>query len=437
MFTTATATTSAAIWKLTGEMKRFGFGVCLLVIIYLCIVVENIRLRITQPYVFSEQESINLKLSENHKENGLASAQLFNWLSYPNIKIHFTKPILDSVYPGFDFVQMSNFLKNQSNQTITNQVVVSDYLSETLNFDAGISVHISTCLEILKTFDVDVLIVGSSVAAQALPPALVQKAIAKELKVLQCSRPFWNLGNIQFFLQQILNLDKKIPFVIVGIDASTFTKRSLNESLTSTKRLNRQMLINDTFPISSLDFYKNAFRSQVGFSIFLQEPKNKYTSPSFFIEDDLKGQDILDIDLTQSLFFDNGYGRDYQNCDKNYRLQFVQQTQRLSGLLNQVSNVAHYISLPQLRNAFPTSYSQCTENLIASTLKSIITSNPKQKWTQPTIEGTEFFKHDYYYKNNKYIYVDGIHLNYSGAKHLIEKIKSDLQINYKLAVESL
>lgn len=385
----------------------------------------------------SAHQEMNKKLIENNLnplESEKITLLLYNWLSFPKLKVKSEESVLRSLYPGFPTSKIREFYQGQlKSKTALNQVVVSDYLSETLKFDAGLGVSISSCLKFLKNFSVDVLIVGSSATAQGLPPALLQKALGSDVKVLQCARPFWSIANIHFFVQQLQNLNIKIPLVVVGVEASTFLKRTLNESSTSEQRLSKQLLSNHNESNFIFSFLTNEYFHLDRLVIEFLEAKRKYTSPNFFKEYDVDKSLLSETNLTQTLFFDNSYTYDYLNCSEEYKKKFMNQVYALSGDLAKISHTVAFVQIPQLKNAFPDSYLKCSEILLKSVFRSVAESKSTQKWIVSSAQSVESFFHLYHYKNQDFIYFDGIHLNYSGAKLFTSSISNELLQSYQIS----
>lgn len=415
-------------------------ALCAILFIYVFIFINQVELmrkpellKQPLPYQKIQAKLQNHNLSVNEREAS-SNLWLYNWLSFPHIELKMHDEVLNSVYPGFSTEDIRQFYKEQVGaNTSLNQVVVSDYLSEILNYDAGVGASISGCVQFLKKFDVDVLIIGSSATAQALPPALLQKTLGHNVRVLQCARPFWNLNNIHFFIQQMKTMNKKIPLVVVGVEASTYLKRTLNESQTSTERLNKQLVANRSDSSFIFDVLKNKKWNLENFVFDFLEPKQKYTSPNFFQLSEVEKYLMVDANITQTLFFDNSYSYDYQNCAEEYKNQFRNQIYNLSNDLKKVSDNVAYVQIPQLRNAFPDSYLKCSEILLKSVFRSVAESKSTQKWIVSSAQSVESFFHLYHYKNQDFIYFDGIHLNYSGAKLFTSSISNELLQSYQIS----
>lgn len=418
--------------------RLFALGAILLAYIFIFVTQAKLMRKPELLHLSLAHQEVQAKL-QTHNLNvesaeDASSLWLYNWLSFPRFKLQMQGAVLSSIYPGYSPERIRQFYQEHVGEKASlNQVVVSDYLSETLNFDAGVGTSISSCIKFLKNFDVDVLILGSSATAQGLPPALLQKTLGQEVRVLQCARPFWNLANIHFFVEQVKKIDQKIPLVVVGVEASTFLKRTLNESHTSTQRLNRQLLANRTESVFIFDFLKNENLNLENLSFNFLEPKQKYTSPNFFQQSDIEKSLMAEANLTQTLFFDNSYTYDYQNCSEDYKNQFRNHVYNLSRDLAMVSQSVAFVQIPQLKNAFPDSYLQCSEILLQSVFRSVAESRRTQKWITGPAPNMESFFHLYHYKNQDLTYFDGIHLNYSGANRFVSSIGNELLQSYQIS----
>lgn len=365
--------------------------------------------------------------------------RLANWLTYPGVSVSYDRKIVASIFPGYDYKRVIDILKKKKYSDQFNQVVVSDYLSNYLQLDMGVTISVSSCIEVLKKLRADILIIGSSVTAQALPPGLISQSLADpSTKILQCSRPFWNIKNIKFLINQIHNLNIKIPMIILGVDASTYLKKTLNLSKLSTDRLNEQLLFGtdlkyNSYPLNFL--FKLIQHQRKKTSVFFYEPSDKYVSNNFFLEDRIDGIALESLRTSRTQFFDNSYSYDYKNCSINEKTNFFNELIEIRSLLSKISVESIYIHVPQFSNAFPYEYEICSKNLLVSTIKAI-TANQNHHTFLSTIdfEVTDY-QHKYKFEARELIYFDGIHLNYKGAVKLVNIHINALRVKYLKALE--
>ncbi|MGZ3790476.1 MAG: hypothetical protein ACXVLQ_18255 [Bacteriovorax sp.] len=173
-------------------------------------------------FIFFSYREFNYKLSTQSTKN--ASKKMHFKISAVGSRSSMRRTVdalssqekFNVIFPGYneDVRTDINLWRRYFNHEFETKVAINSFSYESL-YGVTVTLSWTGCLEIIKKYGVDVLLLGSSETAQALPPDLFSQHLPGN-KILVCATPALTLDSLNDYLLEIdkLKLKSKIKLLV-------------------------------------------------------------------------------------------------------------------------------------------------------------------------------------------------------------------------------